>query len=336
MPKKKASNLYLRFRQPDGKQSPYCPALYDNKSRVRPFWCRVRGTEEHHPEGSYYRRFKRDGKWAWESLGSDANTADCKATAGANWERQLAKSQSPAPAAERQSANNGYRLDGEVSEYLSNVAKLAPKTYKAYKRTLELFQQSCKKVYVHQIGKQDLQAFDTFLMQRGDEDRTRHNRIQHVVTFLRNKEGRRRGPEITNVSIRVKYVEAPPEAYTRQELEDLFRVSDEDERLLWRFFLGSGFRESEASVAEVSDVNRDTKTMRVDEKPWFGFKPKDCEKREVPISDALIAEIDARMKSGSCSPLFDNNGRPEGYLLRRLKQFPFCGGLNCGKGVGIR
>jgi hypothetical protein len=48
MRKPKAS-LYLRFRLPDG-QSPYCPALYDSKSRIRPFWCLVKGTPEHHQE----------------------------------------------------------------------------------------------------------------------------------------------------------------------------------------------------------------------------------------------------------------------------------------------
>jgi hypothetical protein len=56
--------LYLKFRQPDGKQSPYCPAVFDKKSRIRNFWCRVKGTPEFHPEGYYYQRVKRDGKCA--------------------------------------------------------------------------------------------------------------------------------------------------------------------------------------------------------------------------------------------------------------------------------
>lgn len=51
-------------------------------------------------------------------------------------------------------------------------------------------------------------------------------------------------------------------------------MSDEDERFLWRFFLGTGFRESETSVAEGTDVNHDTKTIRVDEKPEFGLSRK--------------------------------------------------------------
>ena len=313
MRKPKAS-LYLRFRLPDGKQSPYCSAVYDSKSRMRPFWCLVKGAREHHPEATYYKRLKREGKWGWESVGNDASTALSQSQATPLVTTTVAKSMQNMP-----TAKGGYRIDDEVAVYLSNVAKLSPKTHKAYKRSLELFRQSCQKTYVHQITKQDLQAFDTFLIEDRNEDRTRHNRVQHVVTFLRNKEGRRLGPAIKDVSITVKYVEAPPEAYTRQELENLFRVSDEDERFLWRFFLGTGFRESEVSVAEVTGVNRDTRTIRVVEKPYFGFKPNDCEKRNIPISDALLSEIDARAKSASCSLVFGNNRRSDSHLLRRLK-----------------
>ena len=53
------------------------------------------------------------------------------------------------------------------------------------------------------ISRSRLQKFDTDLMEQGNEDRTRHNRVQHVVTFLKNKEGRRIGPPITDVSITV-------------------------------------------------------------------------------------------------------------------------------------
>lgn len=328
---KSKDRLYLRFRTPEGKQSAYCPALYDAKSRLRSGWCLVHGTPEHHPEATYYHRIKRNGKWAWEAHGNDPATAWSTAAA-ADLRQKLVPE--PLPKAEKPNVSERYRLGDEVKVYLSNAAKLADKTYKAYKLSLELFQQSCKRLYVHQITKQDLQAFDTALLEKGNADRTRHNRIGHIVTFLRNKQGRRLGPEIKDVSITIKYVEAPPEAYTRRELEDLFRVSNEDDKFLWRFFLGTGFRESEAAVAEVTDINHDTKSIRVDEKPWFKFKPKDCEKRTVPISDSLIAEINAHKKSGSCSLLFDNNGKPDGHLLRRLKIVAFKGGLNCGKCIG--
>jgi hypothetical protein len=37
------AKLYLKFRAPEGKRSPNCSALFDHKSRVRPFRC-VRAT----------------------------------------------------------------------------------------------------------------------------------------------------------------------------------------------------------------------------------------------------------------------------------------------------
>ena len=174
MGKPKAS-LYLRFRMPDGKQSPYCPVLYDSKSRIRPFWCLVKGTPEHHPGATYYKRVKRDGRWEWESVGNDASTALSQSHAAPLAATTAAKSKRDVP-----TARDGYRIDDEVAVYLLNVAKLSPKTYKAYKRSLELFRQYCQKIYVHQITKQDLQAFDTSLVEDGNEDRTRHNRVQHV------------------------------------------------------------------------------------------------------------------------------------------------------------
>jgi len=164
VPKPKA-RLYLRFRMPDGRQSPYCPALYDDKPRIRPFWCLVKGTPEHHPHATYYKRVKREGKWRWESVGNDANTASAKSHVPLVIATKARDKEAEAP-----TTKDGYRIDDEI-------------------------------------------------------------------------------------------------AYTRQELEDLFRASDEEEKFLWRFFLGTGFRETKVSVAEVTDLNRDTKTIRVDEKP---------------------------------------------------------------------
>ncbi|MGA2646250.1 MAG: phage integrase N-terminal SAM-like domain-containing protein, partial [Candidatus Sulfotelmatobacter sp.] len=139
------------------------------------------------PSGAtYYKRVKRDGEWGWESVGNDANTALSQSHA-----MPLVVTEAANSKPDMATAKDGYRIEDEVAVYLLNVAKLSPKTYKAYKRSLELFRQSCQKTYIHQITKQDLQAFDTSLIEDGNEDRTRHNRVQHVVTFLRNEEGRR-------------------------------------------------------------------------------------------------------------------------------------------------
>jgi hypothetical protein len=129
--------LYRMFRQLDGKQSPYCPAVFDTKSRIRNFWCLVKGTPEFHPDGYYYQPVKRDGKWAWVALGRDPSTA---------WNKSLAQAKvrepefvhgipgvpEPKPEPTPAPKDRGLRMDDEVKAYLSNVAKLAPKTFKAY------------------------------------------------------------------------------------------------------------------------------------------------------------------------------------------------------------
>jgi hypothetical protein len=229
-------SVHLRIRTQDGSQ-PYCPAVWDTKKRLKAYSCLVRGIEELHPEGTYHLRYTVNGKRVWEHAGDDPAGAvslrDSRAWALANpnskLSQHLAEQQKSAPA--KGTSPERFRVDDEIKTYLSNAEKLSKKTHQAYSKSLDLLQQSCKKIFVHQIAKQDLQAFDSFLMTQGDDDRTRHNRVTHVVTFLRNREGRRAGPPILDVTIRVKYVESPPEAYTRQELEDLFRVSSEEDRL---------------------------------------------------------------------------------------------------------
>src|ERR1035438_4596410 len=231
-------SVYLRISSPQRYRKP----VWESRTMLRPYWCIVNDQPEHHPEGTYQLRYRKAGKQVWETVQGDGLDA---LTLSKQRAIELSRKPLGRPKSEPERTEvASFKVSDEVKVYLANVEKLAPKTLAAYRLTLSFFQESCGKIFVHQITKQDLQAFDSFLLKRGDEDRTRANKIQHLVTFLRNKEGRRAGPPIEGVSIKVKYVEAPPEAYTRQELEDLFRVSSEDDKQLWRFFLGSHANQS--------------------------------------------------------------------------------------------
>jgi hypothetical protein len=89
--------LYLRYRTPEGKQSPPRPVAWDSKSRLRPGWCMVGGVAEHHPDASYRLRYKRDSKQAWGAAGTDPNTAlslraSCAIRTGGDARMILAKS----------------------------------------------------------------------------------------------------------------------------------------------------------------------------------------------------------------------------------------------------
>ena len=72
--KQKLVGLYLRYRTPEGKQSPCGPVLFDAKNRLRPGWCLVIDVEERHPDCTYHLRYKRDGVWKGEAVGDDPNT----------------------------------------------------------------------------------------------------------------------------------------------------------------------------------------------------------------------------------------------------------------------
>jgi hypothetical protein len=55
------------------------PALYDSKGRIRRDHVRVNGTDEVHPEGSYFVEFWDHGKRSREAAGPDAFVAAEKA-----------------------------------------------------------------------------------------------------------------------------------------------------------------------------------------------------------------------------------------------------------------
>jgi len=69
--------------------------------------------------------------------------------------------------------------------------------------------------------------------------RSVYNKFENVVTFLkaqgiRGLMGKNDWP---------RFVEEEPEVYEREELETLFAVCDEEERLWYEFFLMTGMRE---------------------------------------------------------------------------------------------
>src|ERR1700722_16285229 len=118
--------LYLRFRTPEGKQSPPRPVLYDAKKRIRPGWCKVGGVAEQHPDCTYHLRYKRDGKDTWEAVGSDPNKAFWMR--GVRSSPIVVPSTPPMPSLEPveppAETQGKFRLDEETKTYLTNCEKL--------------------------------------------------------------------------------------------------------------------------------------------------------------------------------------------------------------------
>jgi integrase/recombinase XerD len=213
-------------------------------------------------------------------------------------------------------------LDVLLDQYLTETESLkSHKTWLAYKLTLTDFVRSCGCQTVDQITQATLKAFAMRMKRAGLGDRSISNRLVHVVTFLR-------AHGVEGISLSHRYTEKKVSAYTNEELTNLFSACNEEEKLMFRFFLQTGFREQEVMVACYTDLNPETKTIMVLEKPEFEFKPKDSEERQIPIPDALVAALLERRKHTDSKLIFPNGGgRTNGHMLRDL--------LNIAKRAGL-
>jgi hypothetical protein len=169
-----------------------------------------RGVAEHHPEATYHLRYKREGKQAWEAVGTDPNTAlSLRASRMVPLGQEVivakpfGKPSVPGTNVakpEPDSMETARTLDFAINEYLTN-GKAAEKdwrkhTLQCYTLALKLFNESCKKTYVDEIGGDDLRQFKVYLRAQKTSigkrinDRTVYNHFLNVVSFL-NTYGRR-------------------------------------------------------------------------------------------------------------------------------------------------
>ncbi len=121
-------------------------------------------------------------------------------------------------------------------------------------------------------------------------------------------------------------------AYNIDELAVLLSAATADERLLFEFFLGTGFRETEVMYCTWSNVDLKSKVVSVWSKPEMAFRVKDKEERSVPIPDSLITVLADRKKRSTSMLVFPSeSGKPNGHFLRLLKELAFHASLNCGE-----
>jgi integrase/recombinase XerD len=133
--------LYLRVRLPQGRNAFVDPAWNRNRT-LRAGYAVIEGSAQHHPEGSYYLRFLKDGKRTWQPVGTDADAA---VVALRNVEHDLqsivlGRPTSPIFAESEQPAVTLLSLDGAIQSYLQEVKQFrAPRTIAACEQMLNLF-----------------------------------------------------------------------------------------------------------------------------------------------------------------------------------------------------
>jgi len=260
-------------------------------------------------QGTFYLRYTLHGKRVWET--THTQTYTFAMAAAREKEAQLLR-QEAAPKPVKKAAERTLTVEEAIGRYLVNVSTKSDKTSSGYKYTLDQFLLSCDgSKPLTDVSKQDLYNFVGYMRREGLSDRTIHNRIGEVVTFLRHF-------GVKEVNLRVKYVEKKVRSYRPDELKALFAATTPDEWLLFQFFLCTGVREQEAMNAEWGDVDFVDSLFTVKAKP--GWAPKDYEEREIPIPDFLVAALKKRLLESKGKLIFPTKeGKREGHMLRKLQ-----------------
>jgi integrase len=176
-----------------------------------------------------------------------------------------------------------YRITDAGAQYLAFVKENhSHKTWLAYGRNIKLFQESCAKTFLDQIDRADVLEFVTAcrrqISPRTGElvgDRTVHNIFQNVNTFFLQNPVQQVRPDSmgftrdqwkTLWNKTLTYVEKEVREYSEEETNKLFDHCNDDEWLVWNFFLVTGMREQEVANCAWSDFNPSQGTVSVTKK----------------------------------------------------------------------
>jgi integrase/recombinase XerD len=226
----------------------------------------------------------------WETLSAD-NLSDATAKR-IERELELLRGWRPTAKPKPDEKTKVKLLDEAIDAYLEEIeAGRKPKTYSAYKTSLGYFFESTGNKLLNQISRTDLLDFVVFLREeKSQAPRSCWNKFSNVMSFLKHH-------DITGKSLKIKphdwpqYVEEEPEIYEQDVLNPFFTACDEDELLLFEFFLMTGMREQEVIYATDRCLNFSQNTVSVRHNPNHGWTPKMYKERTIPVPAALMTKL---------------------------------------------
>lgn len=337
MARPKKVTLYVRTRSSDGRDKFLAPVWNRNRT-LRAGYALAAGQAEYYAEATYYLRYLEAGKRVWRNVGPGPDAALVALRIAEHDQQALTLGRSVPPSgtpgsAERQS-DKPLSLEDARKAYLAEVKRSrSKKTIAACEHMLKLFCEQYSGKLISQLTRQDLLDHMAFLRERGSGDRTVYNHISRIGTFLKTYDV----SGLLREHDKPKYDEKDVEAYSSDELSMLFTAASAEERVLFEFFLGTGFREQEVMYATWANIDFKHKLVSVWSKPEWGFRVKDKEERTVPVPDTLISALLERKRHSKSLLVFPTGkGKPDGHMLRDLQKLALKAGLNCGECIGKR
>jgi integrase len=242
---------------------------------------------------------ERSNKQGWIRLQARTlGEAQAEALTAQNHMEAVAKGVQVAPTVKGEQS----RVHVVIETYLQETEAIKSiASYNAYRRSLELFQESCRRPNIESVDRNDLLAFRAFL-KRVDKfsDRSIYNHFVNTLIFFRWCKTKAKPKIAVNFEL-TKHdwppmPERDPEAYEDEEIEALMNNTDEDGRLLLKAFLYSGLRDGEMAHLTYGDIDVNNSVWRVQPKKDHSLKTKDAQ-REVPVAGSLTKKIVERKKA---------------------------------------
>jgi integrase len=315
--------------QDEGKQIRVQPILRGRtpKKTAEGFWARVGGQERVFKDASYVLRYRdsQNEHRKYEVIGNDPVLAlDQFRKKQRELDAKNAVQEAGLKLVEPQK-NDRRTLADAITAYLENQEAVgkAHKTVIGRKHKLQLFREHCQRTYLADITVADLERFITFLRGKYKSPkgrRTIFNVFGAVSTFLRSN-GITLGCKLVSELSR-QYIPKDVVAYTPEELKALFTICSEEDKLVFEFFLYSGFREGEVANLRWNNINFHMNTVRIAPKPNWNPKRK-SDRRVIPLPAWLVDKLKFRFeatKAKLTDLVFPNGqGGVDGHLLRRLQ-----------------
>ena len=295
----------------------------------------------------YYLRYRLNGKRRVEPVGKDLTAAFAayqnRELNHARIRRGLEPIHDAAALVHdfRNNADKRVRIADAAAKYihdLTNDVKTgdrARSTLRGYKLAVEDFRDNCGVTFLDEITGEILKAYKFYLHAairkrvRGKKSNTVAKRFRYLSAFLG-----RQGLQIAKPRNRpgnglMNWSDVPREEkrqninkYSAEEIKGMLSVATVDEADLIQTFLRTGCRDEEGAYLLWTDIDWKRKQITIDEKPKYEWKPKDKERRVLPLEDGVLLDrLDTRRKRQSPhSPLvFPNTlGTPDMHLVSRL------------------
>jgi integrase len=219
-------------------------------------------------------------------------------------------------------------LDAAMDAYLSEVkAGRKKKTHQAYDTALRYFYECIGNKPIKEITRGDMIRFAAWLRDEKEQAaRSCWNKFSNVMSFLKHHDVK---PKIKPHDW-PQYVEEEPEIYEQETLDQFLSACDDDERLLFEFFLMTGCREQEAIYMTDRCLDFSNCTVSVKHNPEYGWTPKAHKERCIPVPKELMSKLKAMLvKRGKGSLLFPTkNGTPKLNFLDIAKNIAKRAGID--------